>query len=292
MNAKTKCSALATVACVILMGASQALAQDGESTPPAEETPILDPSEPEVAEKSIVNPSKLTAEDIDGILDRLDDLYRSKSSIAEVSLTVTKPRRKRTLTMKTWSLGKDKALIVIRAPAREKGVATLKVDKNLWNYMPRTSRTIRIPPSMMLGSWMGSDFTNDDLVRESSLRKDFYSRLIGKSEDPVGWRIELKAKEGTVGLWDRIEYILNSSATLPLQAKYYDRKGRLARVMDFTDVKQFGERKVPSRMVLTPIGKNGKPEKGCVTELLYKDIKFDANVPESTFSLSRLERGR
>jgi outer membrane lipoprotein-sorting protein len=271
--------ALAVVACVILTGTAGALARDGEAPPPAEDTPILDPS-------------KLAAEDIDGILDRLDDLYRSKSSIAEVSLTVTKPRRKRTLTMKTWSLGKDKALIVIRAPAREKGVATLKVDKNLWNYLPRTSRTIRIPPSMMLGSWMGSDFTNDDLVRDSSLRKDFDSRLIGKSKDPVGWKIELQAKEGTVGLWDRIQYIITLDATLPLQAEYYDRKGRLARVMDFTDIKQFGKRKIPSRMVLTPIGKNGKPEKGRKTELLYKNIKFDANVPESTFSLSRLERGR
>jgi outer membrane lipoprotein-sorting protein len=279
MNAKTKCAALAAVVCGILAGAAGALAQGGEAPSPAVQPPTLDLSEP-------------TTEDIDRILDRLDDLYRSKSSIAEVTLTVTKPRRKRTLTMKTWSLGKEKALIAIRSPAREKGIATLKVEKNLWNYMPRTSRTIRIPPSMMLGSWMGSDFTNDDLVRESSLRKDFYSRLIGRSEDPAGWRIELKAKEGTVGLWDRIEYILNPSATLPLQAKYYDRKGRLARVMDFTDVKQFGERKVPSRLVLTPIAKNGKPEKGRTTELLYKDIRFDVHVPESTFSLSRLERKR
>lgn len=279
MKCRQRRLAPTVAACVMLMGASIALAQGSGDAAPSGKSPDLDQP-------------RITEEYVETILDRLDDLYGSKSSIAEVSLTVTTPRRKRTLTMMIWSLGEEKALIVIQSPAREKGMATLKVEEDLWNYMPRTSRTIRIPPSMMLGSWMGSDFTNDDLVRESSLRKDFDSRLAGRSDDPAGWTIELKAKEGTVGLWDRIEYVVNDDATLPLRAKYYDRKGRLARVMDFTDVKQFGDRKVPSRLVLTPIAENGKPEKGRTTELLYKEIEFDADVPESTFSLSRLERKR
>jgi hypothetical protein len=145
---------------------------------------------------------------------------------------------------------------------------------------------------MMLSSWMGSDFTNDDLVRESSLRKDFHARIVGPSKEPKGWLVELKAKEGIVGLWEKIEYVVSPDATLPLAARYYDRKGRLARVMTFDEVKQFGRRRIPARMVLTPLETDGTPRKDRRTEMRYLDIEFDADVPDSTFSLQRLEKKR
>ncbi len=221
------------------------------------------------------------------VLDHLDDLYRSESSISRVRLVITKPRRTRTLEMKMWSKGKERALIVIEKPSRDRGTATLKVEKNLWNYLPRISRTIRIPPSMMLSSWMGSDFTNDDLVRDSSFLDDFHGKLLGKSTDPAGWLVELTAKKDTVGLWQKIEYVLSEDCRLPLRARYYDRKGRLSRVMTFDKVKRFGDRDVPSHMLLVPTDK-----KGYKTEMFYEQIRFDAKVSESTFSLSSLERKR
>jgi Outer membrane lipoprotein-sorting protein len=103
--------------------------------------------------------------DLDAVVKHFEDLYRSDSSISIADFTVTRPRSTRTMTMKIWTRGRDKTLIVILRPVREEGTATLKADANLWNYLPRIKRTIRIPPSMMLASWMGSDFTNDDLVR-------------------------------------------------------------------------------------------------------------------------------
>jgi len=224
---------------------------------------------------------------IPNVLNYLDDLFRSSSSISVIRLVVTKPRATRTLEMKAWTRGTEEALIVIEKPARDAGTATLKVGDNLWNFLPKISRTIRIPPSMMLSSWMGSDFTNDDLVRESSLLKDFTATLKGRSKDPDGWIIELRAKEGLVGLWEKIDYTMTTDATLPLRAKYYDRKGRLARTMDFKDVKVFDGRRIPSHMVLTPEDK--KEQK---TEMIYVSIDFDADVPESTFSLSQLEKAR
>jgi outer membrane lipoprotein-sorting protein len=221
------------------------------------------------------------------VLDHLDDLYRANSSISRMTLTVTKPRRTRTLTMSAWTLGKDKAFIVIEAPAREKGTATLKIGKNLWNYMPRIARTIRIPPSMMMSSWMGSDFTNDDLVRESSLIEDFDAEVTGRSTGPDGWIVNLKAKEGTVGLWDRIEYVVTPDGRLPLEARYYDRKGRLARVLTFSEVREFDGRAVPTRMEMTPTDKEGY-----TTVLVYDELQFGADVPESMFTLSGLEQHR
>jgi outer membrane lipoprotein-sorting protein len=225
--------------------------------------------------------------DLDRLLDWLDDLYRAESSVAEMTLTVNKPRRTRTLTMKCWTLGEEKALIVIEEPAREKGTATLKVDKNLWNYLPRIDRTIRIPPSMMMSSWMGSDFTNDDLVRESSLLDDYEGEVVGRSDDPDGWLINLKAKEGTVGLWDRVEYVVSPDGRLPLLARYYDRKGRLARTMTFSDVREFDGRRIPARLELTPVDKEDHK-----TVLVYDEIDFGVDLPESMFSLSQLERHR
>jgi len=226
---------------------------------------------------------------LEALVKQIEDLYRADSSISRMELVITKPRRTRTLRMKVWTKGEEKALIVIEAPAREKGTATLKVNKNLWNYLPRIKRTIRIPPSMMLGSWMGSDFTNDDLVQESSLRKDYTYRLAGRPPGGKGWVVKLEAKPGVVGLWKRIEFVVTTNPVLPVTARYYDRKDRLSRTITWSDVKKFGDKPVPSRMTLIPADEK---KKGYRTEMLYLDIRFNAEVPESTFSLSRLESKR
>lgn len=227
------------------------------------------------------------APDLKALIARFEDMYRSKSSVSRMEMKVVKPRRTRAYVMKAWTLGTEKALIVIEEPAREKGTATLKVDKNLWNYMPRISRTIRIPPSMMLGSWMGSDFTNDDIVRESSFIDDYKCGLGGRSSDPEGWTVVMKAKPGVVGLWDRMEVVFNDDGTIPLKAEYYDRKGRLSRTMRWTDVRDFGGRTIPAKMVLVP---HDDKKKGYRTEMTYLELEFDGEVPEDTFSLARLER--
>ena len=225
--------------------------------------------------------------DLDLVLTRLDDLYRSKGSVARMELTVTAPRSSRTLRMKAWTQGTEKSLVVIEAPPREAGIATLRVGDNLWNHLPRIARTIRVPPSMMMGSWMGTDFTNDDLVKESSYRDDFSSRWDGRSESPAGWRIVSDVKPGVVGRWARIDIIVTDDGLLPLGMRYFDRKGRLARTMSFDDEKVLGGRRIPTHMTMVPADLEAQK-----TEMRYLEVQFDVAVPESTFSLSELERGR
>jgi outer membrane lipoprotein-sorting protein len=245
-----------------------------------------DSAEPNAAvvDQSFVKDGKV---DVDAVVKYFEDLYRSDSSFSVAKLIVTKPRQERTLEMKIWTRGEERALIVIESPPREKGTATLKVEKNLWNYLPRIKRTIRIPPSMMLASWMGSDFTNDDLVKESSYSKDYVYELVGHSEDPKGWHVRFTAKPDIVGLWNRFELILSEDARIPLEAEYYDRKDRLARILRWSDVKVFDGKRIPSRMVLIP-----QDQEGHKTEMIYLDIDFETQVPESTFSLATLERNR
>jgi len=225
--------------------------------------------------------------DIDAAVKYFEDLYRSTSSISQVTMTVTKPRAQRTMGMKVWTRGQERSLILIQAPPREKGTATLKVQSNLWNYLPKIKRTIRIPPSMMLASWMGSDFTNDDLVRESSFSKDYTYQLVGPAHDPNGWQLRFDARPDMVGLWNRIDLILSPNGTIPLKADYYDRKDQLSRTIVWSNVRQFGEKQIPATMTLTP-----KDKKGYLTEMIYTTIDFDVNVPEAMFSLSQLERLR
>jgi len=224
--------------------------------------------------------------DVDKLLVRLDDLYRSKSSIARMELQVVTPRSTRSMRLKAWTRGEDEALIVIEAPPREEGTTTLRVGPNLWNYLPRIARTIRVPPSMMLGSWMGTDFTNDDLVKESSLRKDFEARIERRSDAPAGWWIRLDVRPGVVGRWARID-ILVSDDDLPVEEHHFDRKGRLARTMIFDDIKMLGGRRLPVHLTLTPTDVEGQR-----TEMRYLEAQFDVAISDDTFSLSRLERGK
>ncbi len=218
---------------------------------------------------------------------RLDDLYRSRASIARIEIIVASARATRTLRLRVLSRGEDRALVVIESPPREAGIATLRVGDNLWNYLPRIARTIRVPPSMMLGSWMGTDFTNDDLVKESSYRRDFATRVQGRSADPAGWLLVSEVRPGVVGRWARIETVVSDDGTLPLVMRFFDRRARLARTIVYDSVRSMGGRRIPTRMQLVPADAQDRR-----TEMRYLDVQFDADVPESTFSLSRLEEGR
>ena len=225
--------------------------------------------------------------DLDAVVDHFEDLYRSNSSISEAELIITKPRKTKNLGLKIWTEGDEKALIVIQSPVREEGTATLKIDENLWNYFPKINRTVRIPPSMMLSSWMGSDFTNDDVVRDSSYREDYEYELVGRSETPVGWLIRFTAKPDIVGLWNRFEVVMSEDGRLPLRAEYYDRKDRLSRTITWSEMRDFDGRQLPSHMTMIP-----EDEEGQQTELIYKAIDFDVDLSPDMFSLSNLERDR
>jgi hypothetical protein len=221
------------------------------------------------------------------LLRQFDDLYESSGATARFELTIVRPRKTRTMRMHSWSKGTDKALVVVEAPARDAGTATLKVDQNLWNYLPKISRTIRIPPSMMMNSWMGTDLTNDDIVRDSSYEADYISELVGPSEDPPGWAVQLEARPDAVGLWSRVEMVFGYDHHLPIYAQFFDRKDRLSRTMEFSEIKKMGGRLIPTVLLVVP-----EREEGQYTELKYLDAEFDVDVDESMFSLAQLERNR
>ncbi|MFC1888250.1 outer membrane lipoprotein-sorting protein [Thermodesulfobacteriota bacterium] len=236
------------------------------------------------AESSTGNEAPAAAPDLSELLRRFDEMYESTGTTSRIDISITKPGKTRTLRLRAWSKGEDKALLIVEAPARSAGTATLKVGKNLWNYLPKISRTIRVPPSMMLGSWMGSDLTNDDLVRESSYEEDYTSELIGHSEDPPGWKVRLDARPDLVGLWNRVEIVFSYEDRLPVLVQFFDRKDRLSRTMRLGEVKDIGGRRIPTLMTVIPEREEGKQ-----TVLRYLQVEFDVDLDDGMFSLQQLE---
>ncbi len=221
------------------------------------------------------------------LLRGMDELFESTGTTARVEITIVTPKKTRTMKMRFWSKGDDHALMIVDSPPRDAGTATLRVEQNLWNYLPKISRTIRVPPSMMMGSWMGSDLTNDDIVQDSSLEEDYDSRVVGRCEDPPGWLVRLDARPGVVGLWSRIDVVFDDGTGLPVMTQSYDRKDRLSRTMLFEDVQVMGGRRVPTVMRIIP-----EREEGHSTEFRYLSVEFDVDLSDDTFSLARLERSQ
>jgi len=222
------------------------------------------------------------------IVDRVDQLLRGRSSHGTVTMEVVTANWSRSLDLEIWSLGTDYALIRVLAPPKDAGTATLKSGNDLWNYLPRVDRTIKLPPSMMSSAWMGSHFTNDDLVKESRLIDD-YDIAIGYEGDRDGvavWEFVLTPKPEAPVVWGRIEEQIRQSDDMPVWARYYDERGDLARTLTFSDFRRMGGRLVPARMTVQP---TDKPDESTV--LQYRELAFDVGLEPSFFSLQRLQRG-
>lgn len=225
----------------------------------------------------------------DELMDHLDDLYRSTSSHAVLTMTVVRERGPRTLTLESWSKGDDEALIVIREPAREAGTATLRTEEGLWNYAPRADRLIRIPTGLLSENWMGSHFTNDDLVRETSYREDYSTELSwGEHEGRRTILATLTPRPDAPVVYTRVEYDVEPGTWVPLRTRYFD-EGDLIRTMTFDRVETVSGRRVPMHLVLQP---EDDPDER--TEVVYESLDFGPELDDDLFTrrgLRRVARG-
>ncbi len=221
------------------------------------------------------------------ILAEIDDLWRADSSVATVTMRVVTAHYSRAVTMESWTLGKDRSLVKISAPIKEKGTATLKDGGAIYTYLPKTDRTIRLTSSMMLGSWMGSHFTNDDVVKESRLADDYDPEISfeGISEGRRIVEFSLTPRPEAPVVWGRIVTTALADGYLPLRSRYYDEDGQLARTITFSDIKTMGGRRLPAVMRVVPADKPGE-----YTELVYEKIAFSQPISEAFFSLVEIRR--
>jgi len=229
-----------------------------------------------------------SAQTADEIIKKSENLIKGSSSHGTFQMKVITPDYTRTLKMESWWIGNEKALIVIKSPKKEAGNKTLKIKNEMWNYLRNTETTIKVPPSMMLQSWNGSDFTNDDLVRESNLNDDYNSKIL--AEETMGgdvyWKIELNPKPEAVVVWGKLYYWVGKKDYLPAIIQYFDEKGNLVREMHFSDLKKFGKRKIPSSWTMYK-----KTEEGYYTAFKILSAEFDIEIDEKVFSFEELEKG-
>lgn len=229
------------------------------------------------------------AMEIDELMTHIDRLWRGDTSQALMTMTVKTRRYERVMTMEAWSRGKDNSLVIIREPVKDRGIATLKVKENIWNYLPKINRVTKVPASMMSGSWMGSHFTNDDLVKESTYIDDYDSVISfeGERDGTLIYEVSSIPKPDAAVVWGRVTMIIRQDNFAPLEATYYDEEGIQVRVMTFDRVQQIDGRAIPMRMTLIP---DEKPGESTIME--YKEIAFGMPLDDNFFSLRGLQKRR
>ncbi|HWB23961.1 MAG TPA: outer membrane lipoprotein-sorting protein [Chitinophagaceae bacterium] len=220
------------------------------------------------------------------IVRKANDLMNGASSQSTATMTITRPTWTRTVGMKTWSLGSDYYMILITAPAQDKGQVFLKRQTEMWNWMPSISRIIRIPPSMMGQNWMGSDFTNNDLVKANSIVDDYTHTILG-SEVVEGfdcYKIQLIPKTNAAVVWDKIVVWIAKGKYYMLKAEYYNEDGQLVNREIQSDIKRFGDRDLPSKLVMTPVSEPGKQ-----TTILFQQLAFNMPMKQEFFSQQNMK---
>lgn len=220
------------------------------------------------------------------ILREVDDLWRGESSHAVISMMVITGHYTRKMKLEAWSKGKDSSLVIILTPLREKGTASLKSGTSVYSYLPKTDRTIRLTAGMMMSSWMGSHFTNDDLVKESRLSDDYETDITFEGDRDGSRIIEftLIPKPDAAVVWGKIVYMVRSDH-LPLKALYFDEDMELIRTMTFDKPKVMDDRLFPTVLRVTP---HDKPDE--FTELVYEKMKFNIDLDDAFFSIASLKR--
>ena len=234
-------------------------------------------------------PTAEDAPDLVKLLTRQELAQQGNSSVLVMKMSIKTPAWSRALTMKVWSKGRDLALVrVLDGGPRETGMMTLKREKQLWNWLPQAGRVMKLPSGMLGDSWLGSDFTNDDLVHGSSMARDFDSRVtgLGEEEGRKVWRLTLVPRKDAVVVWGKIELDVDRQSCVALSTRFFDEEGKLVRTMAASGLKQLGWRTFATKLTVTP------QEAGRQTVIDYGELEFDVPIPDDTFSINRLQQGR
>ena len=207
----------------------------------------------------------------------------------KASLTIKTVRKKwsREMKLKTWAKGTKLSMILITSPVKDKGTVFLMKNKEVWNWIPAIERTIKMPPSMMMQNWMGTDFTNDDLVKESSIIEDYIHKVIGDStiSGRLCYKIELIPKEDAAVAWGKIVSFIDKKEFFQLKAAFYDEDEELVNIMQSSEIKMMGGKKIPTKMEMIPVDK--KTQK---TIMIYTAITFNEPIKEGFFSTQNMKR--
>lgn len=211
---------------------------------------------------------------------------RGETSQAEMIIQIVRPTWQREMTIKTWLKGDKYAMILIKSPVKDKGVSFLKRDKEVWNWVPTLERSIKLPPSMMSQSWMGTDFTNDDLVKESSMVEDYEHSFAGDTliNGLDCYVIKMIPKTEAAIVWGKLILCIDKKDFIELHTRFYDEDGELINIMNASQIKMMDGRWIPTHFEMIPANK--KDQK---TVLIYSNILYDKPIPDIFFTLQQIK---
>ena len=221
--------------------------------------------------------------DAQALIRQVETQDQGENSHSTMHMKVVTDAYSREMSMEGWSEGRDKFLARILSPKKDEGIATLKIGDEMWNFLPKIDRLIKIPSSLMGDRWMGSHLTNDDLVKENKI-DELYTFETEKVEDSIATIICTPKPDAAI-VWGKVLYRIDLTKKIPTAVDYYDEDGDLVRTMTFDQVENISGRWVPMRMVIQPID---KPDEK--TELLYESLTFDATLKDNLFSVQSLRR--
>ena len=240
------------------------------------------------SKQSQASPPLPSQKEVDKMLKHLDKLWKSKTSYTEVSMVVHTKNYKRKLTFNSWSKNSTHSLVLIKSPEREKGIATLKIEEDMINYLPNIGRTQKITGPLRNNKWMGSHFTNNDLLQASKLAENYKSKVekVNKMGKSIIWYIDGTLRKGKVSPYKRVVLAVHKAKKYPISQKFYDQHNKLVREMKYSKVKKKGKKYIPHLIRLTPKTKNMQDE---FTELTYEKIKNNIKIGDHIFTVAHLE---
>ncbi|MFN8583047.1 MAG: outer membrane lipoprotein-sorting protein [Gemmatimonadaceae bacterium] len=220
------------------------------------------------------------------IVDRAERVLWGRTLAAQLTMTVRTPRWERSLTLQSWMDRPSRTFIRILAPSKEAGIASLRIGAEMWNYLPTVERSIKIPPSMMLQPWMGSDFTNDDLVKESSMVDDYTHRIIGADTAGVpAFIVEAIPKPDAAVVWGKVLFRIRKADFLPVRLDFFDERGTVVRVLTYSEIKPIGGRSIPTKWEMRPVAKPGN-----LTTIVLERARFDEPISAEVFTQRNLTK--
>ena len=221
------------------------------------------------------------------ILKKAEQKLAASSMIATLDIAIQRPRWNKTMRMKTWTIGTDYALAYILAPDKDKGTVYLKNKENVYNYLPKIKKTIKLPATLLSQNWMGTDMSTDDLVKLTKLTEDYTAKVSGSQtiSGRLCYEITLIPKPTADVLWGKIVTCIDQKDYIQLKSVFYDEDLEVVNTMVGSEIKNLGGKMMASKMIMTPAGKSGHS-----TTVTYNSITFNQKLATSFFAKENLPR--
>ncbi len=223
------------------------------------------------------------------IVTKAEDNIKGLSSVTEMTILIKRPTWTRSMSMKGWTKGEQYSMIVVTAPAKDAGTVFLKRVKEIWNWLPNIERVVKLPPSMMSQSWMGTDLTNDDLVKASSRIDDYNHKIVGDSviEGRKCWKIEMIPLPAAAVVWSKVNMWIDKKDYLELRLEFFDEDNKLVNVMQGSDIRTIGGRVMPVKLEMIPVQKKGQE-----TIITYNSAVFNQPISVDFFTTQNMKKAK